>query len=108
MIVILRDEGSGTPLNGLVERAEGVQMEGEEGEQGWEHSGKDTTGEHVLVYTSAPSTEATHGVCGDIGSPLQSSERKRKSQAEDGCKWLEVAGTGGEEGNAAEKSDHGL
>ena len=91
-----------------MERAEGVEIKGEEGEQGWEHSGKDTAREHVLAYTSVPSTEATHGVCGDIGSPLHLRERKRKSQTEDGCEWLEVADTGGEEGDAAEKGDRGF
>lgn len=45
---------------------------------------------------------------GDEGAPLQTRQRGRQFQTEDGGERLEVAGAGGEEGEAAEEGDHGL
>lgn len=49
VVVVLGDEGSGGALHGLVERAEGVEIEGEEGEQRGEDGGEHAARVHVLV-----------------------------------------------------------
>ena len=49
VVVVLGDEGSGGALHGLVECAEGVEIEGEEGEQCGEDGGEHAARVHVIV-----------------------------------------------------------
>lgn len=49
VVVVLGDEGSGGALHGLVEGAEGVEIEGEEGEQCGEDGGEHAARVHVIV-----------------------------------------------------------
>ena len=49
VVVVLGDEGGGGALHGLVEGAEGVEIEGEEGEQCGEDGGEHAARVNVIV-----------------------------------------------------------